>query len=63
MDRDGASDKSLSDRKFPEKQPTLDGARISSRVLLAKHSELIIEHNGREYRLRLTQSGKLILTA
>jgi hemin uptake protein HemP len=26
-------------------------------------SELIIEHDGREYRLRVTHSGKLILTA
>lgn len=25
--------------------------------------ELIIEHGGREYRLRLTQQGRLILTA
>jgi hemin uptake protein HemP len=24
---------------------------------------LIIAHNGREYRLRMTQNGKLILTA
>ncbi len=25
--------------------------------------ELVIVHNGREYRLRVTQNGKLILTA
>jgi hemin uptake protein HemP len=37
--------------------------RISSRELMRQHSELIIEHDGREYRLRITQSGKLILTA
>jgi hemin uptake protein HemP len=37
--------------------------RISSRELLGPHSELVIEHQGREYRLRLTQNGKLILTA
>jgi hemin uptake protein HemP len=63
MSRDSTADKSLSGKKFPEKQSAMDGARIASRVLLGKHSELIIEHNGREYRLRLTQSGKLILTA
>ncbi len=28
-----------------------------------KVQELLILHNGREYRLRLTQNGKLILTA
>ena len=38
-------------------------ARISSRALLGPGGELIIEHGGREYRLRLTQNGKLILTA
>ena len=42
--------------------PILRG-RISSRELLGKRGELIIEHEGREYRLRLTQNGKLILTA
>jgi hemin uptake protein HemP len=38
-------------------------ARVSSRALLGGRSELLIEHDGREYRLRLTQNGKLILTA
>lgn len=37
--------------------------RVSSRALLGTANELIIEHEGREYRLRLTQNGKLILTA
>ena len=37
--------------------------RITSAELLGEHGELIIEHDGREYRLRLTQNGKLILTA
>jgi hemin uptake protein HemP len=37
--------------------------RVSSRELLGTRSELIIEHQGREYRLRITQNGKLILTA
>jgi hemin uptake protein HemP len=37
--------------------------RISSQSLLGPRGELIIEHDGREYRLRLTQNGKLILTA
>jgi hemin uptake protein HemP len=37
--------------------------RTSSEALLGAAQELIIEHDGREYRLRITQQGKLILTA
>ena len=37
--------------------------RVMSQQLLGRKGELIIEHEGREYRLRRTQSGKLILTA
>ena len=37
--------------------------RVSSEVLLGTQKELVIVHNGREYRLRMTQNGKLILTA
>ena len=37
--------------------------RITSGALLGPRGELVIVHNGREYRLRLTQNGKLILTA
>lgn len=37
--------------------------RVSSEALLGPRKELVIMHNGREYRLRLTQNGKLILTA
>jgi hemin uptake protein HemP len=37
--------------------------RVSSEALLGSRKELVIVHNGREYRLRLTQNGKLILTA
>jgi len=37
--------------------------RITSGALLAGKRELIIEHAGREYRLRVTAQGKLILTA
>lgn len=38
-------------------------ARVQSRDLLRAGRQLIIEHDGREYRLRLTSNGKLILTA
>jgi hemin uptake protein HemP len=37
--------------------------RVRSGELLGERGELIIVHAGREYRLRLTQNGKLILTA
>ena len=36
---------------------------VTSEALLGTGRELVIVHNGREYRLRLTQNGKLILTA
>jgi hemin uptake protein HemP len=36
---------------------------VSSASLFGPHKELVVEHNGREYRLQLTRNGKLILTA
>lgn len=45
----------------PEADKPLE--RVESRELLGPKGELVIVHNGREYRLRLTQHGKLILTA
>ena len=44
-------------------QPAPELKRVSSEALLGTRKELVILHNGREYRLRLTQNGKLILTA
>lgn len=48
-----------------DKRPTSDKGpeRVTSEALLGAASELVIIHAGREYRLRLTQNGKLILTA
>ena len=37
--------------------------KVSSQALFGANRELVIVHNGREYRLRLTQNDKLILTA
>lgn len=54
------SAKSAGDRTVPDPACAL---RVSSTSLLGKHGELVIEHDGREYRLRITQNGKLILTA
>jgi hemin uptake protein HemP len=36
--------------------------RIRLRDILAEAREIIIEHDGQEYRLRITSRGKLILT-
>jgi hemin uptake protein HemP len=36
--------------------------RVSAASLFAGARELIIEHGGEEYRLRVTSKGKLILT-
>lgn len=36
--------------------------RFDSRALLQTAREIIIEHDGTDYRLRLTSNGKLILT-
>lgn len=36
--------------------------RWSSTVLLGQQREVLIEHRGEQYRLRLTAAGKLILT-
>jgi hemin uptake protein HemP len=37
--------------------------RVSSHDLLGACGQLVITHGGREYRLRVTQNNKLILTA
>jgi hemin uptake protein HemP len=37
--------------------------RFSSAALLQGQRQIVIEHGSREYRLRLTSQGKLILTA
>ena len=44
-------------------QPQPKPAKVPSETLLGARRELVITHNGREYRLRVTQNGKLILTA
>ena len=56
----GWQKKSTSNQKS---ELSLEGGRVISTQLLGDRGELIIEHDGREYRLRLTQNRKLILTA
>jgi hemin uptake protein HemP len=36
--------------------------RLKVSELLAGDREVVLEHNGQEYRLRITANGKLILT-
>jgi hemin uptake protein HemP len=48
----------------PLEAPAASGPRrVRSEELLKGGVEILIEHRGREYRLRVTQNGKLILTA
>ena len=54
---------SLALAQMPRHVGTVPPARVSSGELLGARGELIIAHDGREYRLRVTQNGKLILTA
>jgi len=44
-------------------QPQSVPVKVPSATLLGARKEIVITHNGREYRLRVTQNGKLILTA
>jgi hemin uptake protein HemP len=37
--------------------------KLRSEELLGRAGQLVIIHNGREYRLGVTRNGKLILTA
>ena len=45
-----------------ERKSGLKEVRICSADLFARTRVVVIEHKGDEYRLRLTGSGKLILT-
>ncbi|HYC35454.1 MAG TPA: hemin uptake protein HemP [Usitatibacter sp.] len=44
-------------------QPQAEAQPIDSATLFRGRVEILILHNGREYRLRNTRQGKLILTA
>lgn len=44
------------------KDDALETPRVLVRSLLQGRKEVILEHNGQDYRLRVTASGKLILT-
>ena len=47
----------------PAERPANATPYIRSQDLFGAGQEVVIEHNQREYRLRVTSQGKLILTA
>lgn len=53
----------LSVKPNAQPKPPVERRHIPSGALLGRAGEAVIVHNGREYRLRQTQNGKLILTA
>jgi len=52
----------LSLKRPPAREADAEVRRISSQSLLAGERELVIQHQGNEYHLRLTRNDKLILT-
>jgi len=46
-----------------QEPPSPPPRRIASSELFSGAREIVIEHGGRLYRMRITQNGKLILTA
>jgi len=61
----------MQDEPTPKAPPQIDAGfnettpakRIASSELFGAAREIVIEHGGRLYRMRITQNGKLILTA
>ena len=58
----------MNDQEPDQQQPVAEGQadspvrRLTSQDLFEDSGELIIEHAGQEYRLRITRQNKLILT-
>ena len=57
----GLNDRISSARPLPDNEHVAEAAPALAEV--AASHELVIVHGSREYRLRITQNGKLILTA
>ena len=49
-------------KPVPQPPPAPRRPRLRAADLLQGQREVIIEHGGEEYRLRLTRQGKLLLT-
>jgi hemin uptake protein HemP len=52
----------VDDSRDPPAAPRGKPRRVKSAALLEGARELLIEHRGEEYRLRITSNDKLILT-
>ena len=50
------------DARRPSPRPSGQVRRVKVSELLAGEREAILEHDGQDYRLRITATGKLILT-
>ena len=61
-DREKAGHMHVSSAPPPTSATVPQMRRIASAELMAGHREIVILHDGQEYRLRVTNSGKLILT-
>lgn len=59
---DPATETGVTDALIPEPAMPPSPPRIDSGRLFGGRRELVIEHAGREYRLRRTRTDKLILT-
>ena len=60
--RPAAGEAGQADTDLAQPAPEVELPRLSSRALFRAAREIIIEHDGADYRLRLTANGKLILT-
>lgn len=52
----------ITPRTPPPSETGTSRRRFDSRQLFLSQNEIIIDHQGEEYRLRITSNGKLILT-
>jgi len=65
IEDDAGGPRGVRPSKMTGRPPTepIPSRQISSRDLMGGAKELVIVHEGRRYYLRVTQNGKLILTA
>jgi hemin uptake protein HemP len=58
----GGEEKATGEARLVKASAAAGLRRVSAQELMGSHRELIIEHDGQTYRLRITSNGKLILT-
>lgn len=61
-DSSGRQDEPARSVAAPSRKISIVGDRIDSRDLFIATREIVIDHSGKVYRLRLTNQNKLILT-